>query len=152
PGVGTMPHLAGELLKHRAGIEITHVPYRGIAASAMSDLIAGRIDAMFNATGSLMQAVRAGHLRGLAVTSAQRFPLVREFPTITESGLPDFDVSSWYALLVPARTPSEIVSKMNADTVAILREPAVQAKFAPLGVVLVGSSAAELAGRLRAEI
>lgn len=105
PGIGTTPHLAGELLKHRAKIEITHVPYRGVAAGGMSDLIAGRIDSMFNTTGSLLQGVRAAQIRGLAVTSAERPATASEFPTFAESGLPSFDVSGWYALFAPAKTP-----------------------------------------------
>ncbi len=152
PGIGTTPHLAGELLKHRAGIELTHVPYRGVAAGAMSDLIAGRIDAMFNTTGSLLQAARAGQVRGLAVTSLDRPATASEFPTFAESGLPGFDVSGWYALLVPAKTPAEIVHKINADAVAVLGEPAIRARFDPLGVTIVASSSAQLAARLRTEI
>src|SRR5262249_53274194 len=95
PGIGTSPHLAGELFKRMAGIEITHVPYRGVAAGAMSDILAGRLDAMFNTTGSLLQAVRAGQVRGLAVTSAERFPTALDIPTIAESGVPGYDVESW---------------------------------------------------------
>ena len=79
PGVGTSPHLAGELFKRMAGIEITHVPYRGVAAGAMSDLLAGRLDAMFDTTGSLLQAVRANQVRGLGVTSGERLRLRRRF-------------------------------------------------------------------------
>jgi tripartite-type tricarboxylate transporter receptor subunit TctC len=84
PGVGTPGHLAGELLKQMAGINITHVPYRGVAAGALSDVITGRVDAMFNTTGSLLQAARSGQVRALAVTSEQRFPTAPEFPTIAE--------------------------------------------------------------------
>jgi tripartite-type tricarboxylate transporter receptor subunit TctC len=151
PGVGTSPHLAGELLKYKAGIDITHVPYRGVAAGAISDLIAGRIDSMFNTTGSLLQAARAGQVRGLAVTSGERVSTASEFPTIAESGVPGFDVTGWYALLVPAKTPADIVKRMNADTVAVLGEPAVRAKFEPLGVSVSASSTHELAARVRRE-
>ena len=152
PGVGTTPHLSGELFKRRAGIEMTHVPYRGVAAGGMSDLIAGRIDSMFQTTGSVLQAARAGQVRGLAVTSVERFATAPEFPTIAESGLPGFDVTSWYALLVPAKTPPEIVTKMHADTVAALREPAMKERFDQLGVTLVGSTPSELAAKMRAEV
>jgi len=151
PGVGTSPHLAGELLRYKAGIDITHVPYRGVAAGGMSDLIAGRIDSMFNTTGSLLQAARSGQVRGIAVTSAERAPTASEFPTIAESGVPGFDVTGWYALLVPARTPVDIVKPMNADTMAALGEPAVRAKFEPLGVSVAASSPNELAARVRSE-
>jgi tripartite-type tricarboxylate transporter receptor subunit TctC len=151
PGIGTSPHLAGELLKYKAKIDITHVPYRGVAAGAMSDLIAGRIDSMFNATGSLLQATRAGQVRGIAVTSAQRIPTASEFPTIAESGVPGFDVTGWYALLVPARTPHDIIKRMNADLKTVLGEPAVRSKFEALGVSVGASSQEELAAHLRSE-
>jgi tripartite-type tricarboxylate transporter receptor subunit TctC len=135
-----------------AGIEMTHVPYRGAAAGATSDLIAGRVDSMFNTAGSLLQAVRAGQMRGLAVTTAQRFPTAPELPTIAESGVPGFDVSSWYALFAPAKTPPDIVGKLNAATVTALAEPAVQSKFEPLGVMVASSTPQALGDFLKAEI
>jgi len=98
PGIGTVPLLAGELFKHRAGIEITHVPYRGANQGLMSDFLAGRLDLMFNTTGSLLEPVRSKQVRGLAVTSATRFPDVPELPTAAESGVLGYDVSSWYAI------------------------------------------------------
>jgi tripartite-type tricarboxylate transporter receptor subunit TctC len=151
PGIGTTPHLAGELLKHRAGIELTHVPYRGVAAGGMSDLIAGRIESMFNTTGSLLQVARTGQVRGIAVTSAERPATASEFPTFAESGLPGFEVAGWYGLLVPAKTPPDIVHKINSDTVAVLGEPAIKARFDALGVTIVASSSDGLATRLRAD-
>jgi tripartite-type tricarboxylate transporter receptor subunit TctC len=151
PGVGTPSHLAGELLKLKAGIEITHVPYRGVAAGGMSDLMAGRVDCMFNTTGSLLQIVRGGQVRALAVTSAERFAAAPEIPTVVESGVPGYDVSSWYALYVPANTPGEIVKKLHSDTVAILAEPAVKSRFESLGVAVVGSAPDALAARARAD-
>jgi tripartite-type tricarboxylate transporter receptor subunit TctC len=151
PGVGTVPHLAGELFKRMAGIEMTHVPYRGITEGLMSDLIGGRIDLMFNTTGTLLQPVRSHQVRGLAVTSGSRFPNEPELPTVRESGLPGYDVSSWYALYVPAKTPPDIVQKMNADIVVMLREPEIKEKFEPLGIVAAGSSPAQLAGRNSAD-
>ena len=151
PGVGTSPHLAGELLKYKAQIDITHVPYRGVAAGGMSDLIAGRIDSMFNTTASLLQSARTGQVRGIAVTTAQRIPTASEFPTIAESGVPGFDVTGWYALLVPARTPDDIIRRMNADLATVLGEPAIRAKFEPLGVSVGASSPEALAARLRSE-
>ena len=152
PGIGTTPHLSGELLKRMAGIELTHVPYRGAAAGAVTDAIAGRVDAIFNTTGSLLQTVRTGQLRGLAVTTAQRFPTAPDLPTIAESGVPGFDVASWYSLWVPAKTPPDIVAKLNAAIVTALSEPAVLAKFTPLGVVVESSTPAALGALLRSEI
>jgi tripartite-type tricarboxylate transporter receptor subunit TctC len=113
PGVGTSGHLAGELFKRRAGIEITHVPYRGVAAGGMNDVIAGRVDCMFNTKGSLLQAVRGGQVRGLAVTTAKRFAAAPELPTIAESGVPGFDVFSWFGFFVPAKTPPDVIAKIN---------------------------------------
>jgi tripartite-type tricarboxylate transporter receptor subunit TctC len=152
PGVGTGPHLAGELLKNMAGIDMIHVPYRGVAAGALQDLMAGRIDAMFNAVTSLISPVRAGQVRGLAVTTAERFALVPELPTISESGVPGFDMSSWYGLFTTAKTPTEVVKKIHADSVAVLAEPAVRAKFVSLGTVLVGSTPEELAATAQADV
>jgi tripartite-type tricarboxylate transporter receptor subunit TctC len=151
PGVGTTPQLAGELLKHKAGIEITHVPYRGTGAGALSDVIAGRVDSMFNTTGSLLQPARAGQVRGLAVTSAERPSSAAEFPTFAESGVPGFDVSGWYAIFVPAKTPPNIIGKMHADTAAVLSEPTIKSRFDNLGVTLMASTPGELAARVRTE-
>jgi tripartite-type tricarboxylate transporter receptor subunit TctC len=151
PGVGTTPYLAAELLKHEAGIALTHVPYRGVAAGGMSDLIAGRVDCMFNTTGSLLQAARAGQVRGLAVTSVERVGAAPEFPTIAESGVPGFDVSGWYGLLVPAKTPPDILRKMHADAAAMLAEPAIKAKFEPLGIDVRSSTPEAFATRMRTE-
>ena len=152
PGIGTTPHLSGELFKRMAGIELTHVPYRGAAAGAVTDTIAGRIDAIFNTTGSLLQTVRTGQLRGLAVTTAQRFPTAPELPTIAESGVPGFDVSSWYSLWMPAKTPPDIIAKVNAATVKALSEPEVRAKFYLLGVAVESSTPEALGALLRSEI
>jgi tripartite-type tricarboxylate transporter receptor subunit TctC len=151
PGIGTSPHLAGEMLKYKARLDITHVPYRGVAAGGMSDLIAGRIDSMFNTTGSLLQAARAGQVRGIAVTSAERIATAAEFPTMAESGVPGFDVTGWYALLAPARTPDDIIKRVNADLATALGEPATRARFDPLGVSVGASSPKELAALLRSD-
>ena len=145
PGIGSVPHLAGELFKHRAGIEMTHVPYRGANQGLMSDFLAGRLDLMLNTTGSLLEAVRLKQVRGLAVTSANRFPDEPELPTAAESGVPGYDVSSWYAIYVPAKTPAEIIAKVNADMGAILNDAAAKEKFKVLGVLPRGSTPAELA-------
>ncbi len=144
PGIGTVPHLAGELFKHRAGIEITHVPYRGVNQGLMSDFLAGRLDLMLNTTGSLLEPVRSKQVRGLAVTSAKRFPDEPELPTVAESGVAGFDVSSWYGIYAPAKTPPEIIAKINADMGAMLMAPATKDKFKLLGVLLRASTPQEL--------
>ncbi|MFL6796975.1 MAG: Bug family tripartite tricarboxylate transporter substrate binding protein [Xanthobacteraceae bacterium] len=151
PGVGSSPHLAAELFKHMAQINMTHVPYRGVAAGAMNDLLAGRLDAMFNTTGSLLQAVRAGQVRALAISSAAREQNAPEIPTFAESGVPGYAVESWYAVFVPTKTPIEITRTINADVVKALGDPAVKARFEPLGVAVASSTPDQLAARMRAE-
>ena len=150
-GVGTSPHLSGELFKRMAGFEMTHVPYRGVAP-ALNDLIPGRVDMMFNTAGGVLQQTRAGQVRGLAVSTAKRFPTAMEFPTVAESGLPGFDVTSWYSFFLPAKTPPEIVRKLHDDTVAILAEPAIKARLEQVGVEVVASTPEQLAARIRAEM
>jgi tripartite-type tricarboxylate transporter receptor subunit TctC len=151
PGVGTVPHLSGELFKHMTGIEMTHVPYRGMTDGLMTDLMTGRVDLMFNTTGSLLQPVKSKQLRGLAVTTAKRFPGAPELPTVTESGVPGYDVSSWYGLYAPVKTPADVIKKINATMVAILAEPAVKQKFEPLGVLAQSSTPGELAAKNAAD-
>jgi tripartite-type tricarboxylate transporter receptor subunit TctC len=149
-GVGTSPHLSGELFKRMAGFEMTHVPYRGVAP-ALSDVIPGRVDMMFNTAAGVLQQVRAGQVRGLAVSTMKRFPTAPEFPTVAESGLPGFDVTSWYALFAPIKTPADIVKKIHADTAAILAEPAIKTRLEQVGVEVVASTSAEVGARLKTE-
>jgi tripartite-type tricarboxylate transporter receptor subunit TctC len=151
PGTGTPPHLAGELFEHMAGITMTHVPYEGVTEYFIGDLIAGRVDAMFDSAGSLLQPVRSHQVHGLAVTSAKRFPIVPELPTVAESGLPGYDISSWYGLYVPAQTPPDIVQKLNTDIVVMLRDPAVKEQLEPLGVLVASSRPGELAAKNSAD-
>ena len=151
PGHGTSPQLAAELFKRVAGIELIHVPYRG-AAPAIQDLIPGRVDSFFNNIAPVVPLMQQGQLRLLAVTSAQRAPAAPEVPTVAESGLPGFDVSGWYAFFVPARTAPAIVKKMQADTAAVLAEPAVKARLEQLGLFVVGSTPEELGAYLKAEM
>jgi tripartite-type tricarboxylate transporter receptor subunit TctC len=150
-GIGTSPHLSGELFKRMAGFEMTHVPYRGVAP-ALNDIIPGRVDMMFNTAGGVLQQTRAGQVRGLAVSTAKRFPTAMEFPTVAESGLPGFDVTSWYSFFLPVKTPPEIVKKLHDDTVAILAEPAIKVRLEQVGVEIVASTPEQLAARMRAEM
>src|SRR5262249_10747336 len=150
-GVGTSPHLPGELFKRMASFEMTHVPYRG-AAPALNELIPRRVDMMFNTAGGVLQQTRAGQVRGLAVSTAKRFPTAMEFPSVAESGLPGFDVTSWYSFFLPAKTPPEIVRKLHDDTVAILTEPAIRARLEQVGVEVVASTPEQLAARIRAQM
>ena len=151
PGHGSSPHMSGELFKYLAKVDLTHVPYRG-AAPAFTDVIAGRVDCTFAVMASGLPLVRSGQLRALGVTTAARVAAAPEVPTIAEAGVPGYDTSSWFAFFVPAKTPAEIISKMHADTVAALAEPAIRAKLDTLGVVVVGSTPQQLGIHLQAEM
>lgn len=151
PGHGSSPHMAGELFKYLAGIDITHVPYRG-AAAALTDVIAGRTDMSFAVMASGLPLAQQGQLRALAVTTATRAPMAPDVPTLAESGVPGYDMSSWFAFVVQGKTPAAIVEKIQADTVTVLKEPAIRERLDKLGVVIVGSTSAELAAHLKAEM
>ncbi len=150
-GIGTSPHLNGELFSRMVGVEMTHIPYRG-AGPAIIDIIGGRLTFMFNTSGSLMPHVQAGRLRALAVSSGKRFSAEPSIPTVAESGVPGFDVVSWYALFAPAKAPPAIVAKLNADAVAVMREPEVRQRLEGLGLEVAASTQAELGAFLRAEM
>src|SRR4051795_5530200 len=149
-GVGTSLHLAGELFKRMAGIDLTHIPYRG-AGPALNDLIPGRIDAIFANFPSTLPLVQQGQLRGLAVTTAKRQPEVPDLPAIAEF-VPGYDVSSWFALFVAAKTPPDTVARINADSVAALNHPPVKQRYAALGATVVGSTPAGLGVFLKSEM
>jgi tripartite-type tricarboxylate transporter receptor subunit TctC len=150
-GHGSSLHLAGERFKRMTGIEMTHVPYRG-AAPAFNDLIPGRVDVMFNLISSSLPLIRSGQIRGLAVATLQRVAVMPELPTISESGVPGFDVSSWIGLFVPAKVPAQIVTKLNADTVTALVDPPTKRKLEDMGVVVVASTPGELAQAIKADM
>jgi tripartite-type tricarboxylate transporter receptor subunit TctC len=150
-GHGSSLHLAGEMFKRMTGIEMTHVPYRG-ASPAFNDLIPGRVDVMFNLISSSLPLVRSGQIRALGVATPQRVTVMPELPTIAEAGVPDFEMSSWIALFVPVKTPPQIIGKLHADTVSLLAEPTTKRKLEDMGVVVVGSTPAELAAQFKADI
>ena len=127
-GTGSSQHLSGELFKKMAGVDIVHVPYK-VATAAVIDLIAGRIQVAF-ASNSSLPHIRAGRLVALAVTSARRSSALPELPTIAESGVPGYEASGWYGVLVPARTPRAIIVRLHDDIARILREPEVRAQLA----------------------
>ena len=149
-GNGTTLHLSGELFKRLANVEMTHIPYRG-GAPAINDLIPGR-DVIFDNMPSILSHVRAGSVRGLAVTTKERVAVVPEIPTIAEQGVPGFDVMSWFGFFVPAKTPQEIVARINADTNAALAHPSVKTRLEELGATPKGSTPGELASFLKSEI
>src|SRR5882724_2956919 len=125
-GHGTSVHLSGALFNRMTGLQLLHVPYRG-AGPALNDLIPGRVDVMFNNIGAVMPLIAGGKLRALGVTSSKRSPVLPDVPTVSEAGVPGFDVTAWYALFVPARTPEAIIRKMHADTVTAVTDPDTKA-------------------------
>jgi tripartite-type tricarboxylate transporter receptor subunit TctC len=151
PGYGTGPHLAGELFKREAGIQLTHVPYRG-AAPALQDVITGRVDSFFNNIAPVMPLISEGKVRALAITTAKRTPAAPEIPTVAELGVPGFDVPGWYAFFVPAKTPPEIVRKIHADTVGALAEPRIKSRLEELGLIVIGSTPDALGSYLKSEM
>jgi len=131
PGVGTPQHIAGELLKRQAGIELVHVPYRG---AVFTDVIGGRVTMTLQNMGTILPIVRQGQLRGLAVTSLKRTPVMPDLPTVAESGLPGFEATSWFGLMAPAGTPAPIVAKVYEQAAKIAMDPQMKAKLAELGL------------------
>jgi len=150
-GSGTSIHVSGELFKTMTGIDMEHIPYKG-RATAIPDLLGGRVTMMFDNMPSSLQLVREGKLRALGVTSAKRSPAAPEIPTIAEQGLPGFEAVSWFALFAPAGTPKPIVDKLQAEVKKILATPEVGKRLAESGLDAVGSTAEELAAYQRAEI
>jgi tripartite-type tricarboxylate transporter receptor subunit TctC len=150
-GHGTSVHLSGELFKRMAHVEMLHVPYRG-AGPALNDLIPGRVDVMFNNIGAVLPLIQGAKLRGLAVTTAKRTPAAPDLPPIAEVGVPGFDVSSWYAIFAPAKTPASIIRQMHSDIVAALNDPIIKTRLEGLGVSVVGSTPAELGAYLKTEM
>jgi tripartite-type tricarboxylate transporter receptor subunit TctC len=147
---GSAGHLAGELFKTMAGVDMTHVPYKG-AGPAMQDLIGGRIQLMFDNLASSLAQMRAGKVRALAVTTAKRTSLAPELPTIAESGLPGFDVSTWFGVFAPAKTPQPVVDRLYTEFTRALAMPEVREKMVNLGAEPVGSRPAEFAAYIRSE-
>ena len=150
-GAGTASHLAGELLKSSAQIDITLVPYKG-QAPATADLLGGQITMMFNNPITSLAHVKAGKLRALAVSTGKRFSQLPEVPTVAESGLPGFDVGFWLGALAPAGTPRPIIDKLNVAMQKALRDPEVVQRLAGLGVEIIGNTPDEFARVIRADI
>jgi tripartite-type tricarboxylate transporter receptor subunit TctC len=149
-GVGTSVHLSGELFQKLTGTKMVHVPYRG-TAQATQDLIAGRIDLIFDNITQALPHARAGSIRGLGITTAKRSASAPEFAPINET-VPGFDVSSWFALFAPAKTPQAVIDKVQADAKAALADPTVRARMDALAAEPVGNSPAELGAFLQAEM
>jgi tripartite-type tricarboxylate transporter receptor subunit TctC len=147
---GGSPHLSGEMFKQMTGVDIVHVPYKG-SAPAITDLLGGQVTLMFDNLPSGLPQVKAGKLRALGVTSARRSPAAPDIPTIAESGVPGYEVDSWFGILAPAGTPAEIVNKLNAEIVRILKLPDVNERLAEQGAQPVGDTPQHFAEHIRKE-
>jgi tripartite-type tricarboxylate transporter receptor subunit TctC len=149
-GIGTPPHLAGELFKRMAGIDVVHVPYKG-AAPALADLLAGQIAYTIDSLAMQMQPVNAGKLRALAVTGTSRAAIALGVPTFIEAGLAGYEYRSWMGIAVPAGTPKAIVTRLNQELVRVLRQPEAKAWFAAQGADIVGDEPEAFAAVVRAD-
>lgn len=150
-GVGTSIHLTTELFRSAVGIEMTHVPYKGVAP-ATTDLLGGRIDLMFPGITPAAPHIKSGKLKALAVTSRKRSAALPDVPTFIESGVSDFEATGWYGVLVPAGTPKDILAKMHAELVKVLNMEDVKERLASQGGEAVSSSPAQFAAFMREEL
>ena len=150
-GLGTTPHMTGELFLSVAGIKMAHVAYRG-EAPAINDLIGGQIPLMFANLSAVVGNIKAGQLRALAVTSAKRAPAVPDVPTLAEAGLPGFEAATWFALVAPAGTPHDVRARLNAEVKRALDLPDVKQRFADLGMTAEDSTPERLDAYIKSEI
>ena len=150
-GHGSTGHLAGELFKSRAGIDMTHVAYKG-GAQAMNDLLAGQIQLLVTALPTVEAHVKSGKLRAIAFTTARRVAGMAEVPTVAESGYAGFDVASWYGIVAPADTPTEVVRRLNAEIAKVLEQAEVRHRFAQLGTEPGSGTPEAFAATLRTDI
>jgi tripartite-type tricarboxylate transporter receptor subunit TctC len=142
-GIGTSAHLAGELFKSMAGVDIVHVPYKG-AAAAITDLMGGQIQVMFTTVASVAAYLPSGQLRALAVTSAARSPVFADLPTVSESGVPGYVAESWYGLYAPAGTPADVIDRLNASVVRAVLSGALKSLEEVEGLTLIAGPPADL--------
>jgi tripartite-type tricarboxylate transporter receptor subunit TctC len=151
PGIGTSVHVSGELFNTMAGVKTVHVPYKG-RQFAIPDLLGGQIQFMFDNMPSALPVAKEGKLRALAVTSAKRHPAAPDIPTMSESGLPGFEATSWFAVYAPSGTPPDVIAKLNAEIDRILALPDVKEKLGGIGLDVVGGPPDQLAAFTRAEL
>lgn len=149
-GIGTSPHLSAELFSSMAGVKMVHVPYRG-STPAVTDLLAGQVNLMFSPASSVLQHIRAGKLKALAVTSSKRTAVAPELPTLDELGLKGFETAVWFGLMVPAGTPADVVAKLRTAAHAALDAPEVQVLFQAQGIDASKSSPEDFARYMRSE-
>jgi tripartite-type tricarboxylate transporter receptor subunit TctC len=150
-GVGTPTFISGELFKLHAGVNLVHVPYRA-GGEALTATLSGEAPVYFAPVAPALPHVKPGRLRALAVTSAVRMPVLPEYPTVAESGYPDYQTGNWYGLALPARTPPEVVAALNKAAVSVLRQPALSKRLADLGYVVIGDTPDAFAMHIKSEI
>ncbi|MGZ8153706.1 MAG: Bug family tripartite tricarboxylate transporter substrate binding protein [Burkholderiales bacterium] len=150
-GAGQSTHLSMELFKNMAGVKIVHVPYKG-SAPAVTDLLGGHVPMMFDNMPSALPHVKAGKLRALGVSTSKRSPTAPDVPTVAESGLPDFDVTVWFAVLAPAATPRDIVTRLNRVLVKALQGADVREKLASQGAEPIGNTSEQFTGQIKADL
>ncbi|AZG10341.1 tripartite tricarboxylate transporter substrate binding protein [Pigmentiphaga sp. H8] len=143
-GIGTSAHLATELLNTKAGIQLTHIPYKG-AGQVAADLLGGQVDMYFDNLPASLPSIRSGKLRALAVASQKRSPSIPDVPTFAEAGVPDFLITPWFGIMAPARTPEAVLERLNQAVVAALKAPEVQTRMQQLGVDVAPGSRQALA-------
>lgn len=150
-GNGTSIHLSGELFKQLAGVQMTHVPYKGSSA-ALPDVLSGQVNVMFDNAPSVMPHIRGGKLKAIAVTSGKRSPALPNVPTIAESGLVGYEASSWFGVLAPAGTPKEIVDKLSQAIAKALQTPEMKERLAGQGAEAIGNTPEQFAAHIKSEI
>ena len=150
-GNGSGTHMAAGLFMASAGVDMRHIPYKGVVA-AIPDLVAGRVTMMFSPLPVVLPLVREGKLRALAVTSLRRSPAVPRLPTVAESGYPGFEATNWYGLVAPAGSPMSVVGRLQVETARALGAPELRDKLTALGIEVTGSTPEEFAAAIRAEI
>ena len=149
-GIGGAPHLAAELFMSLTGVRVTQVPYKGSGPS-IADLVGGQVDFSFDSLVQCLPQIQAGKLRALAVLGTRRSPLLPDVPTMQESGVHGYEFTNWFGLVAPARTPREIVDKINADVVAALSEPQLHGELEQMGAVVVANSPAQFMTQINAD-
>jgi tripartite-type tricarboxylate transporter receptor subunit TctC len=150
-GNGTSNHLSFELFKSMTGTAVTHIPYKG-SAPAVTDLIAGQVQVMFDNTPNVLPHVRAGKLKAIAVSSKARTSLAPEIPTVDESGVPGYDVGVWFGVLTVAGTPRDVVQRLNTDMVKILTSPDIKERFGKMGVEVIAGTPEQFSTILKSEV
>jgi tripartite-type tricarboxylate transporter receptor subunit TctC len=149
-GFGSPPYLTAEMFKAVEHVDIVHVPYSG-AASALAEVVSGQTQMMFATALSVMPFIKSGQVRAIAVSTPHRSALLPNMPTIAESGARGFDATAWHGLVVPAKTPPEIIAKLNAATVAVLHEASVKQRLSSLGLTIVAGSPEQFAAYIKSE-